>query len=68
MLEQELAYLSEHFTGGVSRSDSEKGWSLMAPVFDSRGRRLVGYLRMESNGGADDADLVTELEDAPIGR
>jgi hypothetical protein len=66
MLDQELACLSEHSNGGVSRGDGGKGWSLMAPVLDARGRRVVGYLRIESNGGADDSDLVTELEDAPL--
>jgi hypothetical protein len=67
MLEQDLVELTEYDLGRrASGGGARKGWSLVAPVWDSRGRRLLGCLRMESTGGVADAfDLVTEFEEAP---
>ena len=66
MLEQDLVDLTEYDLGGrASGGHRRKGWSLVAPVWDSRGRKLLGCLRMESTGGAaDDRDLVSEFEEA----
>ncbi len=68
MLEQELVDLSEHFgdSDGAWDSRGGQGWSLVTGVWDARGKKLIGCLRMESNGGMGDSDLVTEFEDAPF--
>ena len=68
MFERELVDLSEHSGAGGGTRDSRgrQGWSLVTGVWDSRGRKLLGYLRIESTGGVDDFDLVTELEEAPF--
>ena len=66
MLEQELVDLTEYDRGGwVSGGRRRKGWSLVAPVWDAEGQRLLGCLRMESSGAPDDLDMVTEFEEAP---
>jgi hypothetical protein len=68
MLEHELVDLTEYDLGGrASGRHGRKGWSLVAPVWDSRGRKLLGCLRMESTGGvADDLDLVSEFEEPRV--
>jgi hypothetical protein len=68
VLEQELVDLTEYFRVGGQTPNvrSRQGWSLVAAVWDSKGQRLLGCLRMESAGGGDDNDVVTELEDAPF--
>jgi hypothetical protein len=66
MLEQDLVELTEYdFGGRGSGGRRRKGWSLVVPVWDSRGRKLLGCLRMESTGSvADDLDLVSEFEES----
>jgi len=70
MLEQDLVDLTEYDLGGRAvGGHGRKGWSLVVPVWDSRGRKLLGCLRMESNGGAaGDLDLVSEFEEAQVAR
>lgn len=66
MLEQDLVELTEYDLGRrASGGGARKGWSLVAPVWDSRGRKLLGCLRMESTGGVGDgSEMVTEFEEA----
>jgi len=68
MLEHDLVELTEYDLGGrASGGRGRKGWSLVAPVWDSRGRKLLGCLRMESTGGgADDLDEVSDFEEARV--
>jgi len=67
MFEQEIVDLTEYFNeGGQLLSGRRKqGWSLVAAVWDSRGQKLLGCLRMESTGAGDDGaiELATELEE-----
>jgi len=68
MFEQEIVDLTEYFhdggqTLGVRR---KQGWCLVAVVWDSRGQRLLGCLRMETVGAGDEGgfEVVTEFEEA----
>ena len=63
MLEQELVELTEYYSGGGGRnSRNGRGWSLVTTVWDERGERPLGCLRMESSGDGD--ILVAELEES----
>jgi hypothetical protein len=65
MLEQDLVELTEYdFGGRGSGGRSRKGWSLVEPVWDAKGKRLLGCLRVESSGDSDGLDVVTEFEES----
>lgn len=64
MFEEELVDLTGYFDGGghTLNSRRSKGWALVAAVWDTRGDRLIGCLRM---AGTDDmSETVTELEES----
>lgn len=68
VLEQELVDLTEYsgISGRLAHGGRGYDWSLLTAVWDSRERKLLGYLRMESLGGTEGLDIVTELEEAPF--
>ncbi len=65
MLEQELVELTEYYRDGSDgrRGRGDMAWSLVAPVWDQRGKKLLGCLRTESVKVAGGLDLVTEFEE-----
>ncbi len=69
MLEQEMAELSERLMDGSRGMGGSRGagWSLMVPVWNARGDRVLGCLRVECTG-VDGADIVTELEESLFAR
>jgi len=68
MLEQEMAELSERLMDGSRGMGGSRGagWSLMVPVWDAQGDRVLGCLRVECAGSRDGADIVSELEESPF--
>jgi len=65
MLEQDLGELTEYdFGRRGSGARKRKGWSLVEPVWDAKGKRLLGCLRVESFGDSDGLDMVTEFEES----
>jgi hypothetical protein len=68
VLEQELVDLTEYFRVGGQTPNvrSKQGWSLVAAVWDAKGQRLLGCLRMESADAFGKSDIVTELEEGPL--
>jgi len=67
MFEQEIVDLTEYFRDGGQTLDvrRKQGWCLVAAVWDSRGQKLLGCLRMESTGAGDESgvELAAEFEE-----
>lgn len=62
MWELELLELTEYPLGDGRRTVGAFGWSLLSPVWDVKGRKVIGCLRMESTGDAEDP--VFEFEES----
>jgi len=65
MYEQELVDLTEYFQDGGHALDVRRrqGWCLVAAVWDARGEKLIGCLRLESIGQGDaPGELAMDLD------